>query len=673
MAGQSVLRRRSLIIATASHDDARLTPLSSPAADAVEVHSLLADPRRGDFDSRLLVDASAAQVRRELERFVVAEVDRRDLILVFYSGHGVKDDDGNLYLTTSDTSLDLLRSTAVPARFVSELMAASRAASQIIVLDCCFSGAFGHGLTPKADAETGIGDALRPPEGGSGRVVLTASSAVQYSFEAMDPAAERARSVYTAALVEGLRSGSADANGDGVISTSEWHQYASRRVMDVTTSQRPRMWSFDVEDEPIVARVSGPARGTGPRPNASLELPPPAPPAPPAPLPDAVPSRRRLRWALAGACAAALLVVAAVVLARGGGDDDESSAADNSSPGLVETSASAAQPSVAPTSDESAGTTTAPSATQPTALEAGAFIRPVGLEVLADSQYHVADCSQSTIFGLSEGQPLWTAYPRLGIEFECPADITAVQIDGTWHTFITDRNKSRLVTIVDSKASVVEPDPVASSRTTFDSPGGAVGSGSRVFVADGDLHCVLEYEVTTNVLTDHLGRCGAAGRGTGGQARLDFLLDSPDGIAIHQGRLIVADSGNNRIVAVDADGVVEIIAGAPDGAEGFAGDGGPAVDSLLNNPYRVASVGDDLFISDYSNQRIRKIGADGLITTVIGGGQEDPFVTSDPLAADVRPVALDQRDGALVFTSIVDHPGVFIVEQGRLRAISPQP
>ncbi len=94
-------RRRCLVIATSQHDDRRLSPLASPVADAVELHALLGDPRRGDFESRLLVDAAAADVRRELERFFVVASAREDRILVFYSGHGVKDDDGNLYLTAT--------------------------------------------------------------------------------------------------------------------------------------------------------------------------------------------------------------------------------------------------------------------------------------------------------------------------------------------------------------------------------------------------------------------------------------------------------------------------------------------------------------------------------------------------------------------------------------------
>src|SRR6202008_3352897 len=102
-------------------------------------------------------------------------------------------DSGMLYLAATDTNPDVLRSTAVAARDMNELMAESRARSQLVVLDCCFSGAFAKGRPPKGAPSPGITDSFPPA---SGRVVLTASNHFQYSFETLDPTVDRQRSVY---------------------------------------------------------------------------------------------------------------------------------------------------------------------------------------------------------------------------------------------------------------------------------------------------------------------------------------------------------------------------------------------------------------------------------------------------------------------------------------------
>jgi len=82
------------------------------------------------------------------------------------------------------------------------------------------------------------------------------------------------------------------------------------------------------------------------------------------------------------------------------------------------------------------------------------------------------------------------------------------------------------------------------------------------------------------------------------------------------GSLLVASSRSNRVRRVTATGVIVPVAG--DGVAGYAGDGGPAVSARLNSPAALAldSAG-NLFISDQGNGKIRRVGRDGVITTVI--------------------------------------------------------
>jgi trimeric autotransporter adhesin len=94
----------------------------------------------------------------------------------------------------------------------------------------------------------------------------------------------------------------------------------------------------------------------------------------------------------------------------------------------------------------------------------------------------------------------------------------------------------------------------------------------------------------------------------------------PAGVATDStGNLYVADSGNNCIRMVSPSGMITTVAG--NGSSGYSGDEGPAIQASLNNPLGVTVDGaGNLFIADYQNNRIRKVSADGTITTVAGTG-----------------------------------------------------
>ena len=76
------------------------------------------------------------------------------------------------------TRKNLLRATAVPASFVHEIMNDSRSKRQVVILDCCFSGAFAEGLLAKDDGAVDVQTQL----GGEGRVVLTSSTSLIKRF-----------------------------------------------------------------------------------------------------------------------------------------------------------------------------------------------------------------------------------------------------------------------------------------------------------------------------------------------------------------------------------------------------------------------------------------------------------------------------------------------------------
>jgi uncharacterized RDD family membrane protein YckC len=243
--------RRALIVAGYDYQDPGLRRLRAPAHDAESLARVLHNPQIGGFDVQAMINESAQTVNESVEDFFA---DRRpeDLLVLHFSCHGVKDEAGELYFAMANTNLRRLASTAVPADFVNRRMNRSRSRRIVLLLDCCYAGAFGRGMTAKA------GQAVHVEEqfGGRGRAVITASGAMEYAFEDAElaDASEAPASVFTNALVEGLETGDADTNQDGVIDLDELYDYVYDRVKEATPNQTPGKWTFALEGGLHIAR-----------------------------------------------------------------------------------------------------------------------------------------------------------------------------------------------------------------------------------------------------------------------------------------------------------------------------------------------------------------------------------------------------------------------------------
>ncbi|MDX8030626.1 caspase family protein [Lentzea sp. BCCO 10_0856] len=257
------LHRYALIIASYEFADPGLASLRAPAHDAARLGEVLADPRIGAFDVQTLINTSAAEVNEAVEDFF-ADRDPDDLLVLHFSGHGVKDEAGELHFATSGTKLNRLAGTAVSADFVARRMNRSRSRRIVLLLDCCYSGAFGRGMVARAGGSVGIEEQF----GGSGRAVITASSAMEYAFEGASVAdtSESEPSVFTSALVEGLESGDADRDQDGHVGLDELYEYVYDRVRRVTPHQTPGKWMLDVRGDLRIARRARPVSVPAPLP-----------------------------------------------------------------------------------------------------------------------------------------------------------------------------------------------------------------------------------------------------------------------------------------------------------------------------------------------------------------------------------------------------------------------
>ncbi|MEU7786765.1 caspase family protein [Amycolatopsis sp. NPDC049159] len=235
-------RRRALIVANGEYDNAGLQRLGSPAADADALAGVLADRAISDFDVQVVRNETAHVVQAEIED-LCAEGRPDDVLLLHFSCHGLKDDSGGLYFAARNTRPDRLRSTAVPAQFVQQCIRQSRSRSIVLLLDCCYGGAFGRGVAVRSSGDANVLDSFR---GGRGRAVITASNSIEYAFEGAHLAEGRPAqpSVFTSALVEGLRTGEADRDEDGWIALGELYEYLFDRVRERNPKQTP---SRDIE------------------------------------------------------------------------------------------------------------------------------------------------------------------------------------------------------------------------------------------------------------------------------------------------------------------------------------------------------------------------------------------------------------------------------------------
>ncbi|SDM23299.1 Caspase domain-containing protein [Lentzea albidocapillata subsp. violacea] len=249
------LHRYALIIASHEFADPGLSSLRAPAHDAARLGEVLADPRIGAFHVRTLINSPAAEVNEAVEDFF-ADREPDDLLVLHFSGHGVKDEAGELHFATSGTKLSRLAGTAVSADFVARRMNRSRSRRIVLLLDCCYSGAFGRGMVARAGGSVGLEEQF----GGSGRAVITASSAMEYAFEgaAVADSSEGEPSVFTSALVQGLESGDADRDQDGHVGLDELYEYVYDRVRRVTPHQTPGKWMLDVRGDLRIARRARP-------------------------------------------------------------------------------------------------------------------------------------------------------------------------------------------------------------------------------------------------------------------------------------------------------------------------------------------------------------------------------------------------------------------------------
>ncbi|MCZ1014464.1 RICIN domain-containing protein [Streptomyces noursei] len=203
-----------------------------------------------------------------------------------------------------------------------------------------------------------------------------------------------------------------------------------------------------------------------------------------------------------------------------------------------------------------------------------------------------------------------------------------VAVDGAGNIYIADVGNHRvrkvtadgkICTFAGSGTGGFSGDGVLATAAQLKDPIGlVVDSAGVLYVAEYNNHRVRK--ITTDGKISTVVGTGVAGFGGDGGPAVSAQLKNPYGLAVDgAGALYVADAANHRIRKVATDGKISTFAGT--GTAGFGGDGGPAASAQLKYPVGiVADSAGALYVSDHGNHRIRKVTADGKISTVVGTG-----------------------------------------------------
>ena len=234
-----------------------------------------------------------------------------------------------------------------------------------------------------------------------------------------------------------------------------------------------------------------------------------------------------------------------------------------------------------------------------------------------------------------------------------------VTVDGLGNLFVTDPGNRRvrrvgtngvITTVAGNGEQGYSGDGGPATNASMGEPiAVAVDGLGNLFIADYSSNVIRRVDV--NGIISTVAGTGISGFGGNGGPATNALLANPLELAVDAfGNLFETDDGLVR--KIDPQGIIITVAGFGYGNGGFSGDGGPATNAWLANPSGLAvdSLG-NLFIADVESRRVRKVDTNGIITTVAGGGRPDlgdggPAIDASLL--NPTGVAVDAADNLLI-------------------------
>ena len=246
----------ALLVGISRFDDPKLAKLNSPQSDVEAFAKVLKDPSRGGFDSvDVCIDEDLLTIRDQLSTLMDGR-SADDMVLLYYSGHGIVAKGQRLYLATGQSSFDRPQARSIATNEIRDLMEQSRAGRLVVILDCCHSGVFAEGAKG-AEAPAMTDDTFGDGTGAEGQYVLTATDSLQYAYDGTGALREATTgpllSRFTRWLVDGIGNGEASPF-DEQITLDALYQYLCRRARAEQAGMTPQRFVKRGSGEMVIAK-----------------------------------------------------------------------------------------------------------------------------------------------------------------------------------------------------------------------------------------------------------------------------------------------------------------------------------------------------------------------------------------------------------------------------------